>query len=180
MAVGSFSGGERGISGWEVLRRREGDLGGGVQPPWNPLPLGGEGRVRGTGNEQMKSSGHTRNLARKLRREQTETEARLWKYLRDRRLKGVKFRRQYPIGKYILDFYCPEARLAVELDGGGHNRPEQRKHDDKRDQEIRGQGIKRLRFWDNDVWRNLDGVLKKIWDELPERRTDHLTDTPHP
>ncbi len=130
----------------------------------------------------MKSSDYTRDLARKLRRDQTETEARLWKYLRDRRLKGVKFRRQHPIGKYILDFYCPEVCLAIELDGSGHKDPKQKEHDKLRDQYIRDQGVKILRFWDNDVWRNLDGVLRVIWNELPERRVGRFTGTgaPHP
>lgn len=121
----------------------------------------------------------TINKARELRRDQTETEARLWARLRDRRLRGAKFRRQHPVGNYILDFYCSEAGLAIELDGSGHKKPKQREHDNRRDSEIKKQGIRILRFWDNDVWRNLDGVLRTIWNELPERG-DISGDTPHP
>ena len=123
----------------------------------------------------MNKSNRTIALARQLRRNQTDTEARLWAHLRDRRLKGMKFRRQHPIGRYILDFYCPEAHLAIELDGSGHKRPEQKEHDKKRDLEIRDRGIKILRFWDNSVWENLEGVLMMIWNELPE-----LPLTPNP
>ena len=81
------------------------------------------------------------------------------------------------MGRYILDFYCPEAHLAIELDGSGHKRPEQKEYDKIRDQEIRGRGIKILRFWDNNVWENLDGVLKVIWNELQDQP---LTPNPSP
>ena len=74
-----------------------------------------------------------KDFAQKLRKNQTRTEARLWARLRDRRLGGFKFRRQYPIGGYILDFYCPETHLAIELDGGGHAKDEQKEYDKKRD-----------------------------------------------
>ena len=83
-------------------------------------------------------------------------------------MKGKKFRRQHPIGNYIVDFYCPEARLAVELDGGGHKLKKQKEYDDKRGKKLSKNGIRVLRFWDNEVWDNLEGVLEVIYRELPD------------
>ena len=103
-----------------------------------------------------------KDLARNLRKNQTETEARLWAKLRDRRLNGFKFRRQHPIGRYIVDFCCPEKQLVIELDGGGHAKDEQKQYDKKRDEWLEQKGISVLRFWDNVVWVNLEGVLKTI------------------
>ena len=114
-----------------------------------------------------------KDLARKLRKNQTETEARLWAQLRDRRLKGFKFRRQHPIGRYIVDFYCPEKRLVIELDGGGHAEDEQKQSDKKRDEWLKQKGISVFRFWNNIVWDNLEGVLKTILKALDG-------ETPHP
>ncbi len=90
---------------------------------------------------------------RHLRKGQTEIEARLWHYIRDRRLKGKKFRRQHPIGAYILDFYCPEAKLAIELDGGGHAEQAQKVYAAERERVLALRGIEVLRFWDNEVWK---------------------------
>ena len=108
--------------------------------------------------------------ARRLRRDQTDTEKELWRALRAGRFAGFKFRRQHPIQNYFLDFYCPAARLAIELDGSQHGFPEQQQHDKQREQFLASEGIEEMRFW-NRQWReNREGVLLEIWHAL-QRRT---------
>jgi len=92
----------------------------------------------------------------------TEAEKKLWRNLRSRRFEGAKFRRQYPVTGYILDFYCPECRLAVELDGNEHALPERMAYDGKRDEKLKEQGIAVLRFANTDVLKDITGVLEKI------------------
>ncbi|MFA6042742.1 MAG: endonuclease domain-containing protein [Patescibacteria group bacterium] len=106
--------------------------------------------------------------ARALRKNQTETEAILWQHLRAHRFSGVKFRRQYPIGPYIADFCAPSCRLIVEVDGSGHEVPEQRMHDVRRDTWLSEQGWKVLRFWNNEVGSELEAVLEKIFESIPQ------------
>jgi very-short-patch-repair endonuclease len=100
--------------------------------------------------------------ARHLRRIATPAEKNLWARLRNRQLAGLEFRRQQPIGDRILDFYCAEARLAVELDGSGHACHAQSSLDLERELELRNEGIRVLRFWNRAVFDNLDGVLNAI------------------
>jgi len=102
------------------------------------------------------------NIARVLRRNQTPHEYKLWYWLRDKRFEGLKFRRQYPIGKYIVDFCCFEKKLVIELDGGQHNKSEQIKYDILRSKYLENQGYKILRFENSEIDENLDGVLEKI------------------
>jgi very-short-patch-repair endonuclease len=109
-------------------------------------------------------------LAKILRHNQTEIEGYLWQYLRDRRLGGYKFRRQHPLKKYILDLYCPEKKLAVELDGGQHDTIQQIEYDQKRTASLEKEGIKVLRYWDNEVIQNTNGVLDDILEELKNRK----------
>ncbi len=99
--------------------------------------------------------------ARKLRREMTFAERKLWSHIRRHQL-GVKFRRQVPFDKYILDFYCDELQLNIELDGGQHYSDEGKKNDEKRDQYLRSQNITVLRFSDRDVMTNIEGVVKVV------------------
>jgi very-short-patch-repair endonuclease len=121
-------------------------------------PIGGEGRVRGQVCE------HLRRYARRLRRDQTDAEGKLWSRLRYRRLFGARFRRQHPIGSFIADFCCPEARLVIELDGGQHAlRPVE---DQVRTKHLESQGYVVIRFWDNDVLKNMEGVLHRIVEAL--------------
>jgi very-short-patch-repair endonuclease len=122
-------------------------------------PIGGEDRVRGP-EVRGHVREHLRRYARRLRREQTDAERRLWSRLRDRRLVGARFRRQHPIGSFIADFCCPEAKLVIELDGGQHAL---RLRDDQvRTKYLESQGYVVLRFWDNDVLTNTGGVLQRI------------------
>jgi very-short-patch-repair endonuclease len=98
--------------------------------------------------------------ARELRRFSTDAEKRLWQALRARRLAGAKFRRQVWLGGYVADFYCPEARLVVEADGGQHD--EQRDYDARRSEALDREGFRVIRFWNHDVIDNLGGVLASI------------------
>ena len=103
-------------------------------------------------------------IARKLRKRQTPHEIKLWYLLRGKNFQDLKFRRQYPIGKYIVDFCCFEKKLVIELDGGGHNTDNQIQKDQLRDKYLENQGFRILRIWNNELDENLDGVLDKIYD----------------
>lgn len=98
-------------------------------------------------------------FARDQRREPTSTEDKLWQHLRRKAL-GLKFRRQHAIGDFVLDFYCAQVRLAVEIDGPVHG--EQEGYDRWRDDWLNGQGIRVLRVSDEEVEDNIEGVLEKI------------------
>ncbi|MGH6726414.1 MAG: endonuclease domain-containing protein [Pseudolabrys sp.] len=98
--------------------------------------------------------------ARKLRHSQTDAERALWFRLRDRRLNGLKFRRQMPIKSYIVDFCCESARLIIELDGGQHAVPSP--GEARRTTELEAFGFLVLRFWNNEVLSNIDGVVETI------------------
>ena len=102
------------------------------------------------------------NRSKNLRKNQTPAERLLWSKLRSRQRSGCKFRRQHPIGKYILDFYCSEARLAIEIDGGQHADDQQRKRDNLRTAVIMEKGIQVIRFWNDDVLNHLDDVIAEI------------------
>jgi very-short-patch-repair endonuclease len=109
------------------------------------------------------------NRARWLRTKATDTERILWRHLRNRNFAGYKFRRQYPLDRCILDFYCPTAKLAIELDGGGHNYRVGQVRDRTRSEFLSRKGIIVLRFWNHQVRQELDGVLQAIWFALQER-----------
>lgn len=98
--------------------------------------------------------------AKALRSNQTEAEQRLWYHLRAHRFMGLKFKRQKPIGRYIVDFVCLERRLIIELDGGQHTG--QSVQDQRRDAWLRSRGYTVLRFWNNDVMQQMEGVLEQI------------------
>ena len=96
-----------------------------------------------------------------MRKEATEAERKLWRHLRDGG-RGAKFRRQHPLGPFILDFYCHGARLVVEVDGGGHAGTKQAEYDYERSRALSAEGIRVLRFWNSEVMENVEGVLEKI------------------
>ena len=100
------------------------------------------------------------SIARKLRSNQTDSELKLWLQLRGRRLAGLKFRRQVPIAGFIADFLCEEAKLIVEVDGGQHAEPS--RSDMERTRIMQDAGFSVLRFWNNEVLANIDGVLQRI------------------
>jgi very-short-patch-repair endonuclease len=129
----------------------------------SPLPVGedlGEGRV-GKGRKPKLPEALLR-AARELRRKATDAEKYLWSLLRNRQLAGYKFRRQHPLGRFVLDFYCHEAKLCVELDGGQHAEPAQADYDRERTVWLNREGIRVIRFWNTDVLNNIEGVLQSI------------------
>jgi very-short-patch-repair endonuclease len=102
-------------------------------------------------------------LAKSLRKQTTDTEQLLWRHLRTKCFAGLKFRRQQPIGEHIIDFVCYKKKIIIELDGGQHTLPVEMQNDSRRDQWFEAQGYKGLRFWDNEVLTNTQGVLEVIW-----------------
>ena len=124
------------------------------------LPLEGGGKRVGV-------KGLT-GIARRLRKHSTDTELYLWRHLRDRQIEGFKFRRQQPVGRYVVDFVNLEKKVVVELDGEEHALDP---GDKIRDEWLKAEGYKVLRFWDNQVFSNLEGVLENIRNVLL---------TPHP
>jgi very-short-patch-repair endonuclease len=98
--------------------------------------------------------------ARQLRNQATDAEKHLWQYLRRRHLASHRFRRQFPIGGYIADFACLEAKLVIELDGGEH--ADRRAYDERRDRRLEAEGFRVLRFWDNQVFQETQAVLEEI------------------
>jgi very-short-patch-repair endonuclease len=104
--------------------------------------------------------------ARALRRGSTDTERRLWAVLRDRRLAGYRFRRQHPIGDFIVDFVCTKHHLVVEADGGQHADSEA---DERRTKILKEEGWRVIRFWNNDVLANTEGVVETILRALQQK-----------
>ncbi len=106
--------------------------------------------------------------ARELRKTMTDAERLLWQCLRGKQLNGFKFRKQHPVDRFVLNFYCASRKLAIELDGGQHDTDTARVKDRARTDWLRGQGIRVLRFWNNDVLDNTPGIMQTIWDALHE------------
>ena len=116
--------------------------------------------------------------ARRLRKTETWAEKLMWRWLRARRFSGYKFRRQHPVGVYVLDFFCEEARLAIELDGFGHGHPKQQHHDIERERFLRDKGITVLRFWNSHLRRNAQSIRDTIFLELQQRAPRALAPLP--
>ncbi|MEO1750993.1 ATP-dependent RNA helicase HrpA [Thiofaba sp. EF100] len=139
-----------------------------------PSPLGGEGP-----GERGRLS--PRDFARSLRKNSTDAEQKLWQQLRAHRFEGTKFRRQHPLGPYVVDFVCLEKRLVIELDGGQHTEAEA--YDQQRNAWLEAQGFRVLRFWNNEVMQNPEGVLETIHQALqspspPRPPRGHLPSPP--
>jgi len=111
------------------------------------------------------------DFARQLRKNSTYAEKLIWRHLRNLNLDGIKFRRQQPLGPYIVDFIAAEKKLVIELDGGQH--AANKVLDKDRDQYIESEGYRVLRFWNNEVLQNTEGVLERLRQEI-------LKDTPSP
>ncbi len=105
-------------------------------------------------------------LARNLRKNMTDAERLVWTKLRMKQLKNSQFYRQKIIGNYIVDFYCPKAKLVIEIDGGQHYMDEGKKKDKKRDSYIKKLGLKVLRFSDRDVLKNISSVSEEVFNNL--------------
>lgn len=107
-----------------------------------------------------------KKIRKSLRRNQTAAERKIWSLVRNRQVDGFKFYRQYSVGKYVLDFYCPEARLAIELDGGQHAEAKLKAQDAERSKALKTRNIRVIRFWDNKVFENPEGVYEVILEEI--------------
>jgi len=119
-------------------------------------------------NGAMTKSGPTinafrRTTAKRLRENTTAAEDLLWRRLRRFPIAGTHFRRQVPIGPYVVDFACMAARLIVEVDGSQHGRDDKLKRDEARTRWLEAEGYRVIRFWNNDLTRNMDGVLEAIY-----------------
>ncbi|MDQ8756314.1 endonuclease domain-containing protein [Sphingosinicella sp. LHD-64] len=126
----------------------------------SPSPLAGEGLGRGQGSHPTPKLLRTR--AKAMRSAPTDAERKLWDLLRAKRLSEYKFKRQVPIDNYIVDFACLRQRLIVEADGGQHDASS----DASRDIYLRSQGFRILRFWNNDILTNKEGVTQRILEAL--------------
>ncbi len=136
-----------------------------------PSPSGGRlgwGWVQYIDNTHMKKlTTQQVTRSRKLRGTLTDAEQLLWHHLRQKQVAGIKFRRQHPVGRYVVDFVCLANRLAIEVDGGQH--AEMKLQDRQRDAFLAQEGFRVLRFWNNEVLGNIDGVMESIWAAVAER-----------
>jgi very-short-patch-repair endonuclease len=107
-----------------------------------------------------------KKFSRELRRNMSSAERLLWAKIRKKQLKGLQIYRQRIIGNYIVDFYCPKAKMAIEIDGGQHYFDEEVEKDKKRDDYLNALGIKVLRFSNNEILENIEEVLEKIYEEI--------------
>ena len=132
-----------------------------------PSPFQGEGGPQGPGEGGLRPQARAIAKARRLRKEATTAEQLAWKLLRNRTALGIKFRRQHPVGNYVLDFYCPEQRLAIELDGSIHAQPSQACKDKAKEGFLRRQGIRVLRMSNGWVLEDPEGFVRKVLASLP-------------
>ncbi len=126
----------------------------------------GESSAGASSRKKLPFDEETLSFVRGLRKESTDPERIIWSFLRDRRLHKQKFRRQKSLGPYVLDFYCHELKLAIELDGGQHNQDQYRQHDEQRDAYVLRQGIQTLRYWNHDVLVRTEDVLADLWERV--------------
>lgn len=125
----------------------------------------GEGKSMGFGIKDDRLT----TTARHLRRRSTDVERRLWNYVRNRQIGGYKIRRQFPVNGYVLDFACEELRFAIELDGGQHNQNAEKIYDTIRTKKLEAAGWQVVRFWNNELLENMEGVLNRILQLLQAR-----------
>src|SRR5258708_2149235 len=153
----------------------------------SPSP-GGEGRGEG-GRTSILAVSFRRTtlaampnagLARVLRKKRSWAQKLVWRWLRDRRFSGYKFRREHPAGKYFLDFFCEEARLSIELDGFQHGHPARRAYDSERTKFLESLGIKELRFWNSRLGREGQAIRDTIFNALQQRAPHPLPDYTRP
>lgn len=117
--------------------------------------------MRGEGQGEGENMGRLTSLAKTLRKKTTDTESDLWYYLRAKRFERIKFRRQHPIGSYIVDFVCLDRRVIIELDGSQHIGEKEK--DNKRDEWLKREGYQVLRFFDNEFYENQEEILEQIY-----------------
>lgn len=124
--------------------------------------------------------GNNVNRCRNLRKNQTDAEKKLWAILRNSQLAGAKFRRQFPVGRYILDFYSLECKLGIEADGGQHYEDKGKQRDELRTSELSQLGVQILRFSDREILKNIEGVCEIIEKTVLKKRGNppHLEPLP--
>ena len=120
------------------------------------------GDARGERRWMRGRTAETLKASRRLREEMTEAEGKLWQALRGEQIRGMRFRRQHAIDRFILDFYCPAHKLAIEVDGGVHDQPDQAEYDAARTEALNLRGIRVLRVRNEDVQHDIWGVLGRI------------------
>jgi very-short-patch-repair endonuclease len=127
----------------------------------------------------MVSASIRRAAANKLRANTTPHERILWRALKELPVDGTHFRRQAPIGAYVVDFFCPAKHLIIELDGGYHNDDENAKRDHERQLWLEQEGYRVIRFWNSEISRDLTAVLERIYVELHGSREAEVTRLKH-
>ncbi|UEM11876.1 endonuclease domain-containing protein [Bradyrhizobium barranii subsp. barranii] len=127
----------------------------------------------------MVSTSIRRSAAKKLRANTTPHERMLWRALKDLPMDGSHFRRQTPIGPYVVDFFCPAKRLIIELDGGHHNEDETAARDHARQSWLENEGYRVIRFWNSEITSDLTAVLERIYVELYGSREAEATPLKH-
>lgn len=113
-------------------------------------------------NKFLYNNRDLRERRRELRNNPTEAERILWAHLSKKQIKGFRFLRQYGVGPYILDFYCPKLRLAIELDGAQHTKDETRIYDKERSEYLETEDIRVIRFWNDEVLKDIEGVIARV------------------
>lgn len=111
-------------------------------------------------------------LIQKLRQNQTKQELKLWSLLRNRNFQGLKFKRQYNIGDYIVDFVCLEHKVIIEIDGGQHNEPEEIELDNERTKYLQSKGFRVIRFWNNEIDNNFEGVYLHLQEVFGDKQVN--------
>ncbi|HEC21058.1 MAG TPA: endonuclease domain-containing protein [Candidatus Peregrinibacteria bacterium] len=111
-----------------------------------------------------------KGLRKSLRGNMSKAEVMLWSCLKGKQMDGVKFRRQHSIGPYVVDFYCPSRKLAIEIDGDSHFQKGAQESDRERQKYIESFGVKFLRFTNGDIYHNIDGVIGGVWEEISKKK----------
>lgn len=148
---------------------------GGGKRPSSPDPFSqrekGSRTIEGQEDKTVRMTYKKRDFARYLRKESTPAEKKLWSLLKNRQFLGLKFRRQHVIEGFVADFYCDECKLAIELDGGVHDRQMQKDYDELRDEVIQSEGINLIRIKNQDIEKDVRLVLKAIKNYITELKS---------
>jgi very-short-patch-repair endonuclease len=131
---------------------------------WNGRGEQGRGKTRRLeiNLARRSSSRELFEIIKDQRQNPTPAESKLWQELRRKNLSGFKFRRQHPVAGYILDFYCPKAKIGIEVDGEIHKQSSQIEHDKQRTEDLAAIGVKIIRFWNAEIMNDVESVLEKI------------------
>lgn len=139
-----------------------------INPPHSPFVKGGgkEDFLKNRRIFLLEYNGESKHLARQNRKTPTEAEKLFWSKVRRKQIKGYQFYRQKPIGGYIVDFYCPAAKIVIEIDGGGHFTPEMEIADQNRSKYLESVGLRVIRYNNTEVLTNIEGVVENLYNFL--------------